>query len=252
VRKGEEDPYEPAPAKGEEAASEVVHGEGGSKYRVAYYSFPEEFTSNLSASDAMVQLSLAASTRYDGRVLMWLAEHQLAIRSRLLVEIANTDEADIATPEGKARLTEAADRGDQRGAGGQRRLRRRRQRPLPLVHRAMRPERPLNIRRARREPQRGAVRDRGAAVDLVPEFGRLAERLAREIGPVLGAFGGGRKGSEVGSAAVERMTGAALPRRSVRSPRTACWRSAAARTAAGLDRRSRAARADRPRVRRHR
>ena len=104
VRKGEDDPYAPAPVKGEEAAGDVVHGDGGSRYRIAYYSFPEEFTSNLRDSDAMVQLSLAASTRYDGRVLMWLAEHQLAIRSRLLVEIADTDEADIDTPQGKARL----------------------------------------------------------------------------------------------------------------------------------------------------
>ena len=52
----------------------------------------------------MVQLSIAASTRYDGRVLMWLDEHQLAVRSRLLVEIADTDEADVMSPEGKARL----------------------------------------------------------------------------------------------------------------------------------------------------
>ena len=104
VRKGQEDPYAPPAAKGEEEAAQIVHGEGGSEYRIAYYSFPEEFTSNLRNSDGMVQLSLAASTRYDGRVLMWLDEHQLAIRSRLLVEIADTDEESIYTPEGKARL----------------------------------------------------------------------------------------------------------------------------------------------------
>ena len=104
VRKGEEDPYAPPPAKGEEEGAEPVYGDGGSEYRIAYYSFPEEFTSNLRNSDGMVQLSLAASTRYDGRVLMWLDEHQLAIRSRLLVEIANTEEADVLSPEGKARL----------------------------------------------------------------------------------------------------------------------------------------------------
>jgi flagellar FliL protein len=104
VRKGDEDPYAPPAGKGEEDGGEPVHGEGGSEYRIAYYSFPEEFTSNLRNSDGMVQLSLAASTRYDGRVLMWLEEHQLAIRSRLLVEIADTDEADVLTPEGKAKL----------------------------------------------------------------------------------------------------------------------------------------------------
>jgi flagellar FliL protein len=104
VRKGQEDPYAPPAGKGEPAAGEMVHGEGGSRYRIAYYSFPEDFTSNLSNSEGMVQLSLAASTRYDGRVLMWLAEHQLAIRSRLLVEIADTDEGEVLSPEGKARL----------------------------------------------------------------------------------------------------------------------------------------------------
>lgn len=104
VRKGEEDPYAPPAGKGEEEGSELVYGEGGSEYRIAYYSFPEEFTSNLRNSEGMVQLSLAASTRYDGRVLMWLNEHQLAIRSRLLVEIADTDEADVLSPEGKAKL----------------------------------------------------------------------------------------------------------------------------------------------------
>jgi len=104
VRKGQVDAYAPPPAKGEADAAQIVHGDGGSEYRIAYYSFPEEFTSNLRNSDAMVQLSLAASTRYDGRVLMWLGEHQLAIRSRLLVEIADTDEETIYSPEGKAQL----------------------------------------------------------------------------------------------------------------------------------------------------
>lgn len=106
VRKGDDDPYAPPAAKGDKDAGETVHGEGGSEYRIAYYSFPEDFTSNLRDSEGMVQLSLAASTRYDGRVLMWLDEHQLAVRSRLLVEIADTDEADVLSPEGKARLQE--------------------------------------------------------------------------------------------------------------------------------------------------
>lgn len=104
VRKGETDPYAPAPAKGEEGGAELVYGEGGSKYRTAYYRFPEEFTSNLRSSEGLVQMSLAASTRYDGRVVMWLREHQLAIRSRLLVEIANTSANEVETPDGKARL----------------------------------------------------------------------------------------------------------------------------------------------------
>lgn len=105
VRKDGEDPYAPAAAKGEgEGGAEMVHGEGGSEYRTLYYTFSEDFTSNLRDSTALVQLSIAASTRRDGRVLMWLKEHELAIRSRILIEIANTGEADVISPEGKRAL----------------------------------------------------------------------------------------------------------------------------------------------------
>lgn len=103
VLKGQKDPYAPPPAKGSES-TDVVYGEGGSKYRTAYYSFAEEFTSNLKNTNALVQVSLAASTRRDGRVLMWLDEHELAIRSRILVALADTPEEEIYTPEGKLRL----------------------------------------------------------------------------------------------------------------------------------------------------
>lgn len=103
VRKGEEDPYAPAAGKGEEGA-ETVYGEGGSEYRTAYYSFEDGFTSNLSDSAGLVQVSLAASTRRDGRVIQWLEMHELAIRSAILVELANTPEDDVYSVEGKERL----------------------------------------------------------------------------------------------------------------------------------------------------
>lgn len=104
IRKGEEDPYTAAPEKEGEGAVEMVHGEGGSEYRTTYYTFTDDFTSNLRDSTGLVQLSLAASTRRDGRVLMWMKEHELAIRSRLLVEIANTGEMEIISPDGKRNL----------------------------------------------------------------------------------------------------------------------------------------------------
>ena len=103
VRKGEEDPYAPT-TKGEEGGAEEVDGEGGSEYRTSYYSFDEPFTSNLKDSPALVQTSLAVSTRRDGRVLMWLKKHELALRSQILVELANTPEDDVYTVEGKERL----------------------------------------------------------------------------------------------------------------------------------------------------
>lgn len=104
VLKGEEDPYAPPAPKGHEEEAEAVHGEGGSKYRTAYYTFGEDFTSNLRDSDALVQLSLAASTHRDGRVLMWLKEHELAVRSRILVTVADTPEEDMYSPDGKIKL----------------------------------------------------------------------------------------------------------------------------------------------------
>lgn len=104
VRKGEEDPYAPVSDKKEEGGPAEVEGEGGDEYRTAYFTFAEEFTSNLRGSDALVQLSLAASTRRDGRVLMWLKKHELAIRSQLLAILADTPEEDVYTLAGKDHL----------------------------------------------------------------------------------------------------------------------------------------------------
>jgi len=105
VRKGEEDPYAPK-SEGKEGEGEVadVEGDGGSEYRTAYYSFSEDFTSNLKNSSALVQMSIAASTRRDGRVLLWLRKHELAIRSAMLAVLADTPEEDVYTVEGKDRL----------------------------------------------------------------------------------------------------------------------------------------------------
>ena len=105
VKKGEEDPYSPKTegGEGDEAAAEV-EGEGGSEYRTSYYKFSDEFTSNLKNSSALVQISLACSTRRDGRVLMWLKKHELAIRSEILVVLADTPEEDAYSPAGKEHL----------------------------------------------------------------------------------------------------------------------------------------------------
>jgi len=124
VLKGEKDPYAPPAPKGSTGKTDVVHGEGGNKYRTAYFSFAEDFTSNLRNSDGLIQVSLAASTRRDGRVLMWLDEHQLAIRSRILVELADTPEETVMTSAGKKdlqkRLTDAVNDVlvEQEGFGG--------------------------------------------------------------------------------------------------------------------------------------
>ena len=103
VLKGAEDPY-PTGDSASKDKVEVVHGAGGGKYRTAYYAFTEESTSNLADSSGLVQVSLAASTHYDGRVLMWLDEHETALRSRILAELAATSEADLASIKGKEEL----------------------------------------------------------------------------------------------------------------------------------------------------
>jgi flagellar FliL protein len=105
VHKGQEDPFAPAPEVGKaDDAAPDVDGDGGSAYRTRYFSFGEEFTSNLKRSDALLQVSLAASTRRDGRVLIWLRKHELAIRSALLAVLADTTEDEVYTVEGKQRL----------------------------------------------------------------------------------------------------------------------------------------------------
>ncbi|MFY8049611.1 MAG: flagellar basal body-associated FliL family protein [Erythrobacter sp.] len=104
VLKNEEDPYAmPGKDKDKDAAA-PVYGEGGSKYRTAYYSFQESFTSNLADSPGLIQVELAVSTRRDGRVLQWVKSHELAIRSAILAQLAATTEAEVYDVDGKKRL----------------------------------------------------------------------------------------------------------------------------------------------------
>jgi len=104
IRKGEEDPYAiPSSGKEDEAVADV-YGDGGSEYRTLYYSFTDEFTSNLKDSDALVQISLAASTRRDSRVVLWMRKHELSIRSALLTVLADTPEESLYSIEGKDAL----------------------------------------------------------------------------------------------------------------------------------------------------
>lgn len=104
VKKGDEDPYAPKTEAKEGEGVADVDGDGGSQYRTTYFTFTDDFTSNLRGSDALVQASLAASTRRDGRVLMWLKKHELAARSAMLTVLADTPEEDLSSPEGKDRL----------------------------------------------------------------------------------------------------------------------------------------------------
>ncbi|MGB7417919.1 MAG: flagellar basal body-associated FliL family protein [Erythrobacter sp.] len=104
VKKGASDPYAfPGQGKSDDGPP-VVHGEGGSEYRTAYYSFDDSFTSNLAGTGGLIQVDLAVSTKRDGRVLAWVMNHELAIRSAILAELAATHEQDVGSIEGKATL----------------------------------------------------------------------------------------------------------------------------------------------------
>lgn len=104
IRKGEKDPYAPASKDKDADGSADVFGEGGSEYRTIYYSFTEDFTSNLKNSDALVQVSVAASTQRDGRVVLWMKKHELAIRSAILTVLADTPEEQVYSVAGKEQL----------------------------------------------------------------------------------------------------------------------------------------------------
>lgn len=106
IRKGEEDPYAPVAkeGEGEGGAAGDTDGEGGSEFRTVYYNFADDFTSNLKNTDALLQVNISASTRRDYRVVLWMKKHELAIRSALLIAIADTPEEDVISPEGKGRL----------------------------------------------------------------------------------------------------------------------------------------------------
>ncbi|QFT76711.1 flagellar basal body-associated FliL family protein [Erythrobacter sp. THAF29] len=106
VRKGEADPYELPSKGGGKDEAPVVYGDGGSEYRTAYYSFEESFTSNLADSPGLIQVDLAVSTQRDGRVLLWVKNHELAIRSAILAQLAATPEAEVYSVEGKKKLSE--------------------------------------------------------------------------------------------------------------------------------------------------
>ncbi len=106
VLKGEEDPYAFSSGEAGEKAIPDVPGEGGSKYRTSYFTFSDDFTSNLKDTTGLIQVSLAVATHRDGRVLMWLKKHELAVRSAVVVVLADTPEEEVLTPKGKERLQE--------------------------------------------------------------------------------------------------------------------------------------------------
>lgn len=73
-------------------------------YQATYFQLQTPFTSNMSDTDAFAQISIAVSTYYDLRVIDAIKAHEMAIRSQVLMLLAQQPEAMLLTPEGKRQL----------------------------------------------------------------------------------------------------------------------------------------------------
>lgn len=105
-----EDPNKPkiilkdGTAVSEKEARQLVPKSSASAYKVTYHQIEQPFTSNLSNSDSFAQLSLAISTYYDERVFENVTNHEIAIRSAVLMELGQQNAAELEEPEGKLKL----------------------------------------------------------------------------------------------------------------------------------------------------
>ncbi|MEO5867314.1 MAG: flagellar basal body-associated FliL family protein [Sphingomonas sp.] len=92
---------------GDKAGSAAQHtptGAGGEKYASNYYAMDKEFTSNLQDSVHFVQVGLAVSTPYDDTVIENIKTNEIAVRSAVLMTLADTSEDAIFTSDGKKQL----------------------------------------------------------------------------------------------------------------------------------------------------
>ena len=72
----------------------------------SYYTFPDNFTTNLKASKAFLQVSVGVSTQYDETVIENVELHQLALRSEVLGVVS---EFTVEQVEGKTGRDQLAD-----------------------------------------------------------------------------------------------------------------------------------------------
>ncbi len=93
-----------APGKGKDKGVDLPRPSDPAAYQATYFQIPMPLTSNMADSDAFAQISIAVSTYYDNRVIQAVQTHELAIRSAILMMLAQEQEVDLATPEGKEKL----------------------------------------------------------------------------------------------------------------------------------------------------
>lgn len=102
----------------EESAEATVEGEEGLQkvvkpvpeeelFVTSYFTFPDPITSNLKDSRSFLQVQIGVSTQYDEQVVKNVETHKLALQSDMLAVISTFTEADVAGPQGRARLADA-------------------------------------------------------------------------------------------------------------------------------------------------
>ena len=74
------------------------------KFKASYAEIPENFTVNLRDADGFVQVKLCVSTFYDEKVIEAVKTHEVALKSAILMTMADQDSLAMSTPEGKQRL----------------------------------------------------------------------------------------------------------------------------------------------------
>jgi len=87
---------------GAEATGKPVPQE--EKFVTSYYEFPTPFTTNLKNSRKFIQAGLGIGTQYDASVIENLKKHELAIKSEVLLILADTTEAELAGIENRKKV----------------------------------------------------------------------------------------------------------------------------------------------------
>jgi len=72
----------------------------------SYYTFPDDFTTNLKGSKAFLKISVGVSTQYDETVVENVETHQLALRSEVLGVVSEHTVEDVEGKEGRDVLAE--------------------------------------------------------------------------------------------------------------------------------------------------
>ena len=72
----------------------------------SYYTFPDDFTTNLRGSKAFLKISVGVSTQYDETVINNVERHQLALRSEVLGVVSEFSIEDVEGKPGRDALAQ--------------------------------------------------------------------------------------------------------------------------------------------------